>query len=80
MAGETEPLTHTTPVQFEGNTYMATYTAGSGVVTVTSVQGPGFYWETGKYGVPDTAIGNSDLAAQELTRSILHAAKERGDL
>jgi len=78
---EMEPSTHhITPVRFEGNTYVATYTIGLGTVTVTLIRGPGFYWVTGDYGVADTAVGDSESAAQELAKSILSVAKERGDL
>jgi len=77
---EMEPSTHITPVRFEGNTYVATYTVGSGTVTVILLQGPGFYWVAGDYGIADTAVGDSEIAAQELAQSILSVAKEHGDL
>ena len=76
-----EPFTHhITPVRFEGNTYVATYATWLGTVTMIFIQGPGFYWATGDYGVADTAVGDSESAAQELAKNILSVAKEHGDL
>ena len=75
-----KPLTHITPVRFDGSTYVATYSADSGTVILVSVQGPGFYWRSGRYDVAESTAGDSDSMAQKLSRSILEAAKERGDI
>lgn len=56
VGGEGE---HITPVRFEEKTYVVTYTARSGTVTVTSIQVPGFNSGTGRYGLACTVVGDS---------------------
>jgi len=76
-----DQLRRTTDLDFEGQTYTATYTASSHAVSVHSVTGPsGFYREYGRTGVADTVVGDYESTAKELARRILEAAKESGEL